>query len=59
MSDLTATGVEVERFGNKLALFAKNEVIVSAGAIGSPQLLMLSGNGPIHYLGLFVLIYLL
>ena len=55
MSDLTATGVEVERFGNKLKLFAKNEVIVSAGAIGSPQLLMLSGNGPIHYLGLFVL----
>ena len=54
MSDLTATGVEVERFGNKLELFAKNEVIVSAGAIGSPQLLMLSGNRPIHYLGLFV-----
>ena len=44
MSDLIATGVEVERFGSKLELFAKNEVIVSAGAIGSPQLLMLSGN---------------
>ena len=43
MSDLTAKGVEVERFGRKLELFAKNEVIVSAGAIGSPQLLMLSG----------------
>jgi choline dehydrogenase len=42
--DLTAKGVEVERFGNKLELFAKNEVIVSAGAIGSPQLLMLSGT---------------
>ena len=44
MSDLTAKGVEVERFGKKLELFAKNEVIVSAGAIGSPQLLMLSGT---------------
>ena len=44
MSGLTAKGVEVERFGEKLEFFAKKEVIVSAGAIGSPQLLMLSGS---------------
>ncbi|KAJ1398105.1 Glucose-methanol-choline oxidoreductase, N-terminal [Sesbania bispinosa] len=29
---------------------SKNEIIVSAGALGSPQLLMLSGVGPAHHL---------
>ena len=32
-----AVGVKVERFGQKLQYFASNEVILSAGAIGSPQ----------------------
>ncbi len=41
-----AYGVEVERFGQTYRYFAKNEVILSAGAIGSPQVLMLSGIGP-------------
>jgi choline dehydrogenase-like flavoprotein len=39
-------GVLVERFGEELSFLAKREVIVSAGSIGSPQLLMLSGIGP-------------
>ena len=43
MSGLVAKGVEVERFGEKLEFYAKDEVIISAGSIGSPQLLMLSG----------------
>ena len=44
MSGLVAKGVEVERFGEKFEFYAQNEVILSAGAIGSPQLLMLSGK---------------
>jgi choline dehydrogenase len=43
-------GIKVERFGQELDLFAHKEVIVSAGAIGSPQLLMLSGIGPKKHL---------
>ena len=45
-----AKGVQIERFGQTLEYFAKNEVIVSAGAIGSPQILMLSGIGPWEHL---------
>ena len=33
----SAIGVQVERFGETLQYFASNEVILSAGAIGSPQ----------------------
>ena len=33
----TAKGITVERFGKTLQYFATNEVILSAGAIGSPQ----------------------
>ena len=43
-------GVEVERFGQEERLFATREVIVSAGAIGSPQLLLLSGVGDADHL---------
>ncbi len=42
-----ATGVEYRTVGGELAaIYAAKEVILSAGAIGSPQLLLLSGIGP-------------
>ena len=41
-----AVGVEIQKAGNKQSLVASQEVILSAGSIGSPQLLQLSGIGP-------------
>jgi choline dehydrogenase len=41
-----ATGVEYRVGGEVVVVHAVKEVIVSAGAIGSPQLLLLSGIGP-------------
>lgn len=41
-----AIGVEVIRNGQKTAIHADTEVILSAGAIQSPQILQLSGIGP-------------
>lgn len=43
-------GVELEKQKRKLKVLARKEVIVSAGAINSPQLLMLSGIGPKSHL---------
>jgi choline dehydrogenase len=41
-----ATGVRYRKGGRDFAVSAAREVILSAGAFGSPQLLMLSGVGP-------------
>ena len=47
--DLTgarATGITIVRDGQRQRLTAASEVILSGGAVNSPQLLMLSGIGP-------------
>jgi choline dehydrogenase len=46
ISEGRATGVEIERNGRTEVISATREVVLAAGAIGSPQLMMLSGLGP-------------
>ena len=45
-----ATGIEIVERGAVKRIAAASEVIVTAGAIGSPKLLMLSGIGPADHL---------
>lgn len=45
-----ATGVEIERGSVRSILTARREIVLSAGATNSPQLLMLSGIGPAPHL---------
>ncbi len=42
----TATGVRYSQSGRVIDIFANKEVILAAGAIASPQILLLSGVGP-------------
>ncbi|KAK6640558.1 hypothetical protein RUM44_012254 [Polyplax serrata] len=48
-----AYGVEFLRNGQRHVVYARKEVILSGGAINSPQLLMLSGVGPARTLDKF------
>lgn len=45
-----AYGVEFLRDGAMQVVYAKREVVLAAGSIGSPQLLLLSGVGPKEHL---------
>ncbi|KAJ8917311.1 hypothetical protein NQ315_002329 [Exocentrus adspersus] len=45
-SNMRAFGVEFVRNGRKQVVMARKEVILSAGAINTPQIMMLSGLGP-------------
>ncbi|XP_043664633.1 fatty acid synthase-like [Vespula pensylvanica] len=49
-ADKRATGIEFLRDGLKQTVRVRREIILSAGAINSPQLLMLSGIGPKEHL---------
>lgn len=46
IKDGVATGVKLQLNGESIELTATKEVLLSAGAINSPQVLMLSGLGP-------------
>ncbi|KAJ8314796.1 hypothetical protein KUTeg_006946 [Tegillarca granosa] len=45
-----AVGVDILKDGRKKTIRARKEVILSAGAVNSPQILMLSGIGPKKHL---------
>ncbi|XP_054156376.1 glucose dehydrogenase [FAD, quinone]-like [Oppia nitens] len=49
-SDKRAVGVEFERLFKRYVVRARKEVILSAGSINSPKILMLSGIGPKEHL---------
>jgi choline dehydrogenase len=48
---MRVTGVEYKRDSRTVTAEAGREVILAAGTVGSPVLLMLSGIGPVRYLG--------
>ncbi|HSG56200.1 MAG TPA: GMC oxidoreductase, partial [Paracoccaceae bacterium] len=50
ITDGRATGVTVRRGGEVLTLAARDGVVLSAGALNTPRLLMLSGIGPAGHL---------
>ena len=48
---LRAAGVELIRGGERVVVHAAREVVMATGAIGTPQILQLSGLGPAGVLG--------
>ncbi|HWE12394.1 MAG TPA: GMC family oxidoreductase N-terminal domain-containing protein [Solirubrobacteraceae bacterium] len=52
LDGVRATGVEVDRGGELEQIDAGREVILSAGSYQSPQILLLSGVGPVEHLQL-------
>jgi choline dehydrogenase len=50
INDDVATGVKLKLDGHSIELTANKEVLLCAGAINSPQVLMLSGIGPKEHL---------
>ena len=50
LSGRRATGVEILHNGSRCTLQARREVLLCAGALQSPQILMLSGIGPAAHL---------
>jgi len=48
-----ATGVTFTRGGEEATIRTESEIVLAAGAIGSPQLLQLSGVGPVKLLSRF------
>ncbi len=50
LADGRATGITVRRGGEVLTLAARDGVVLCAGALNSPRLLMLSGIGPAEHL---------
>lgn len=50
MESNRAVGVQFVALNKKFKAFAKESVILCAGAIGSPKILMLSGFGPKKHL---------
>ncbi|XP_058809133.1 glucose dehydrogenase [FAD, quinone]-like [Phymastichus coffea] len=48
-----ARGVKFRKFGKRIEVYARKEVILSTGAFASPHLLMLSGIGPAEHLKSF------
>ncbi|MET1256276.1 GMC family oxidoreductase N-terminal domain-containing protein [Aliikangiella sp. GXAS 311] len=49
----SARGIQINQHNQRREFSVNKELILSAGAIGSPQLLMLSGIGPSHHLQSF------
>ena len=45
-----AVAIQVNENGQKFRIEAEKEIILSAGALNSPQILMLSGIGPADHL---------